>query len=111
NGRPVSGAALSSGDRITVGATELAIHVVPASATELDLRAADPTPTHAEPSAAPSPNPDGQARQQELAERARQLDQRQHELAEQLQELDADRGLWYRRRDQIEPEVRPQSAP
>jgi chromosome segregation ATPase len=90
NGQPVSGALLSHGDRLTVGPVELLVHIA-----ALDAAEAGPPPPAAEPSGPP-----------ELEERVRDLDERQRRLEEQARELEADRVLWYRRRDDLEQECR-----
>jgi chromosome segregation ATPase len=82
NGRPLSGAPLADGDRLLVGAVELRVTI------EL-------------PPVADTPPAD-------LAETWQQLAARQRQLEEQSQELEADRVLWYRRRDEIEQECRRQ---
>jgi chromosome segregation ATPase len=47
-----------------------------------------------------------QARRQELSERQAQLDARHKQLDEQAREIESDRGLWVRRREEIDQEGR-----
>jgi hypothetical protein len=77
NGQAVASARLADGDRITVGPVEVRVQITPAA----DM-------------ATPSPREGAPA-----GDEPRQL-----QLQEQARELEADRLLWYRRREEIERE-------
>jgi chromosome segregation ATPase len=85
NGENITSAALHNGDRVTVGPVDLVVHV--------DLLEA--------PEGEPAINLGAPA---SITERVRRLDVRQRQLDEQTHELEADRVIWYRRREQIERE-------
>jgi chromosome segregation ATPase len=87
NGNNATMLTLQDGDRVTVGLVDLMIHV----------------------ERPPSAAADAGSREPEGGERLRQLDLRQQQLDEQTQELEADRVIWYRRREQIERECAEQT--
>jgi chromosome segregation ATPase len=83
NGRPAANQALADGDRITLGAVELLVRMTPAVRIRepaVSLRPIEPA----------------------------DVDERSRQLREQTEELEADRVLWYQRREQIEQECRRQ---
>lgn len=95
NGQPFSGKALADGDRIVIGATELAVEFVfevtpyvgnlpTDDDVEAGLVEADP----------------------QLRERERQLALRQREIDERFQALEAERRSWQLRRQEMEVECR-----
>jgi len=86
NGRPVTSADLQNGDRVTLGAVDLLVHIDGGTSVTAAV-------------AAPAIDPSA------IQE---QLDRQREEIAEQARELQADRVLWYRRREEIEQECRRQ---
>ena len=86
NGKALSAAYLHNGDRISVGAAEIAV------AIEAGQAAAPAGPAVAG-----------------LLERARLIEAREKELVEKTQELETNRVIWYRRREEIEAECRRQT--
>src|SRR5262245_35669503 len=83
NARPVTAADLHDGDTVTVGPAVLRVSVAPA-------QAAPP----------PEVGPD------ELIARLRLIEGRERQLREQTEQLETDRVIWYRRREEVEAEVR-----
>lgn len=95
NGQPLSSTLLADGDRITLGAVELRIHL--------------PSPPATPDAAPPGDGTDAAALavfRDEVEARARELDERRHQLDEQTAELETDRVIWYQRRDEIERDAR-----
>jgi chromosome segregation ATPase len=85
NGRPVQTAALRAGDTISLGSLSILVHVTGAMP-----RAVGFVPI------TPSPLPAADAN----------IAEHRHKLDEQAAELEADRVLWYRRREDMETECR-----
>jgi len=116
NGRSVTSAPLAHGDSVKLGPLEFLVH--------LDASPpAQEVPPKKERTQPPAPGPDQGARfeqerqtfareykirRQELEELSQQLGIRQQKLDEQTQELEADRVIWYRRREEIEQECKRQ---
>jgi chromosome segregation ATPase len=88
NGQPTSGTALNSGDRITLGAIDLLVHVAGSM------------------SAPPSATKPASLLTANGHEKSASLNERERLLKEQAEELEADRAIWYRRRDQLEQECK-----
>ncbi len=97
NGKTAANGTLGNGDRLTVGSVDLFVHIdkrheaLPAALPPVDRKSAELLQTL-------------QEQQQALAALAVQLDQRQRQLEEQARDLEADRVVWYQRREQIERE-------
>lgn len=138
NGKAVSSALLSGGDRVTVGSLEILVNIQMVSPTLLS------SSQEGGKGVAPSAEILAQVeaarqqlhqqmmafrqevvrfqkqrdqeeleftrRQEALRELAAALDQRQHELEERSAELESDRVCWYQRREQIEKELEQQRA-
>ena len=99
NGRPVQTAALRTGDTIALGPISLAVQIEGLAA----LQSISFLPIAAPPiNAADSPQPHTPSRDLREAD----LTERRRKLEEQAAELEADRVLWYRRRDELEGECR-----
>jgi hypothetical protein len=129
NGQPVAGQAnLAHGDSIRIGTVDLHVQLTlaqPAAArppatpvsfvpVPLDppvppaARLADPPLRLPLPEPRPEPLPPRAS--QLLAEEQKELEFQRRRLDEHVKELEADRVLWYRRRDEIERECKEQSA-
>jgi chromosome segregation ATPase len=89
NGRNVTSAYLEDGDRIALGPAELLVRISGAIAE-------------------PEPEPGG-VTTTELLERARLIEAREEQMRVKTQELEADRVIWYRRREEMEAECRRQA--
>ncbi len=99
NGRPVQNAALRAGDTIALGGLSLIVHI-DAAATAPQSVSFLPIPPVVDAAASPgSHTPSHDLQEADLVQRRRKLD-------EQAAELEADRVLWYRRRDELERECR-----
>ena len=102
NGSPVSGSAavtIGSGDRVAVGSADIVVSVNGKGHLRPSFH--DLTRTKSTPTAPPdTARPDALARERE------ELDRYRAQVAEQAKELEADRVAWYRRRQEIEAEVR-----
>jgi chromosome segregation ATPase len=90
NGRAVTSADLADGDQVTLASVKIAVHVEPSLHETQIPQASMEEDTN---------------RRLELETLARHLDTRQQELDDRTQELEADRVIWYRRREEIEQEV------
>ncbi|HLW66305.1 MAG TPA: hypothetical protein VKS79_13410, partial [Gemmataceae bacterium] len=132
NGQPVTGQSnLAHGDCIRIGAVELHVQLTLAEHAPARRQPAQPAPVSfvpirieaslpptaqlAEPPIRfPQPEPKMDPlppRASELfAEEQKELEMRRRKLDEQVKELEADRVLWYRRREEIERECKEQSA-
>src|SRR5947209_3421874 len=120
NGQPVSQNALTPlthGDVVSVGAVDLHLDIaftVPAAPQFVPVQQAAPAPARiVTPASAPDfeertrlLDAEEQTRRQEWVRRQQELDARQRAIDEKEQELEADRVLWYRRREEIERELR-----
>lgn len=99
NGSPLSPAGhalLRHGDVISVGAVDLHVSIA--------FSVPEPTPVRYPAPAPPAPVVDPRA--EEWARQQRELEARARALEEQARELEADRVLWYERREEMEREIR-----
>ncbi|MFO0810650.1 MAG: hypothetical protein U0746_18640 [Gemmataceae bacterium] len=94
NGQPVQAAALRDGDTVTLGTLAIVVRVDVAAALTGGIRF-EPV------AAAPLPSFD--------SERA-ELDKQRRQFEQQAADLEADRALWYRRREDIERECQSREA-
>ncbi len=92
NGQSASHAPLHDGDRVTVGAVDLFVHIQ----QEIRSQESEVRDQRSEVSSQKSA---------ELEELSARLDERQKQLDEQTRALEADRVLWYERRQEIEREI------
>jgi chromosome segregation ATPase len=83
NGRAVSSVYLADGDRVSLGAAEILVSIT--------APAAPPAPAN--------PPPD-------LEERLREVETREREILEANEQLETDRIIWYKRREEIETEIK-----
>jgi chromosome segregation ATPase len=101
NGQPVSQSAptpLTHGDCISIGAVDILVAI--------DFTVPAPVPNTPAPQTAPMVRIEEDAQRQEWARRTQELEARERTLDESVQELEADRVLWYRRREEIEEELK-----
>jgi hypothetical protein len=91
---PAGQAVLRHGDVISVGAVDL--HVAIAFSVPTPVPLTFPPP--------PEPKPD--SRHEEWARQQRELEARARAIEEQARDLEADRVLWYERREEMEREIR-----
>src|SRR5208283_1236947 len=87
NGHSITTTSLSDGDRVTLGAVDLTVHI-------------DSPFTIHQPPTGTAPG---------TRDSAKALDERQRQLEEQARELETDRIIWYHRRQEIEQECKQQS--
>jgi chromosome segregation ATPase len=83
NGRAVSSVYLADGDRIALGSAEVVVSIT----------------APAVPAAPAAPTPD-------VEERLREAEAREKELEEANEQLETDRIIWYKRREEIENEIK-----
>jgi uncharacterized phage infection (PIP) family protein YhgE len=93
---PAGQAILRHGDVISIGAVDL--HVSIAFSVPEPVPMSYPTPAE--------PKPAADTRDDDWARRQRDLETRARALEEQARELEADRVLWYERRQEMEREIR-----
>ncbi len=109
NGQSVASATLSDGDRITVGATDIIVHVqagLPFLTQDLSEESGD-FRTDVERFQHERALWSQQQRDQlrALEDRAAQLQERHDQLETKARELEADRVAWYQRREELEREL------
>jgi chromosome segregation ATPase len=112
NGRSSSSGALSDGDRLTVGKVELVVHV---SMPEPAANPAGPPTPVSDPETffedLRARNREVDERTAQLAKREAELTERENRLEEDAKTLQADRVVWYQRRQEMEKELAGKSKP
>jgi chromosome segregation ATPase len=104
--------AVNSGDTLSLAGLEIIIgihHAAFVSARLIPIveeaRKQEPATTVAPPPSATRPTDDGASRREEWNRRDAELIRRARDLDRQTEELEADRVLWYRRRQEMEAEL------